>query len=201
MMREFDGTAWLIGLVLLLFLLALLRKHGVWFLLFFSIFWVYLLVLVGVTLFPMPLMADVQRVGVWVQIATGWRFSGLNLVPLYFGNCWELPRLCAIGIWENILMTVPWGFGINFLVRLRPRDFLWLALVPGVVIELSQLLMGVWLGMSYRTVDVNDVLFNTLGVWLGVAAFSIFARLTLALARCITIKQSGVLAYMLSVME
>lgn len=196
MLIEFDTNAWLIGLAVLFLLLWLARRRGGWFLLFFAVFWVYLLVMASVTLFPIPVIPMADRVGLWQQINLRWQFSGLNLLPLYFGNCWELARLCAMGIWENILMTLPFGFGICFLARLRARDFLWLALMPGLVIEISQLLFGFAIGVQYRTVDVNDVLFNSLGVWLGFAIFKVLAWAILALVHRMGFAQRGVWAYL-----
>jgi glycopeptide antibiotics resistance protein len=138
--------------------------------------------MVSVTFFPMPVVAQAERG--FTIFSLGLRTSGLNLAPLYFGNCWqELPWLCAMDIWQNILMTAPFGFGICFLVRLRPRDFVWLAFAPGLAIETGQLLVGLGLGVSYRSVDVNDVLFNTLGVWCGYGLYRVFAWLFPAFIR------------------
>ena len=114
MLIEFDAGAWLIGLAILLVPLLALRGRGGFYLFFFCIFWVYLLVLVSVTVFPIPVgMEDGFRYpSIWAQIDAMFHYSGLNLIPLYFGNCWDLPRACAIGIYENILMTVPLKAGI-----------------------------------------------------------------------------------------
>jgi glycopeptide antibiotics resistance protein len=197
MQLEFNGFTWLIGMAILTVLLFVLRRRGIFYLLFFSIFWVYLLVLVSVTVFPIPLGmgGGFKFETIWAQIVSMFKFSGLNLIPLYFGNCWDLPRACAIGIYENILMTVPFGFGINFIARLRKRDFIWLAFAVGLVIEATQFALDLLLGGVYRTVDVNDVLFNALGVWIGVGLFFGFARLFMAITKRFEIRHTGLLAY------
>ena len=197
MQLEFNGLAWLIGMAILAGLLFIIRRRGIFYLFFFSIFWVYLLVLVSVTVFPIPLGMDggFRSGTIWSQMVSMFKFSGLNLIPLYFGNCWGLPRACATGIYENILMTVPFGFGINFIARLRKRDFIWLALAVGLVIEATQFALDVILGGVYRSVDVNDVLFNGLGVWIGVGLFFGFARLFMAITERFQIKHTGLLAY------
>jgi glycopeptide antibiotics resistance protein len=201
MQLEFDGLTWLIGMAILAVLLIVMRRRGIFYFFFFSVFWVYLLVLVSVTVFPIPLGMDggFRSGTIWSQIVSMFKYSGLNLIPLYFDNCWDLPRACATGIYENILMAVPFGFGINFIARLRKRDFIWLALVVGLVIEATQFALDVILGGVYRSVDVNDVLFNGLGVWLGYGLFRGFAWLFLATTKRFGIVHTGLLEYIQSV--
>ena len=181
--------------------LVFLRRRGVFYLFFFSVFWVYLLALVSVTVFPFPVRMDggFRFKTIWEQIGHMVRFNSLNLVPLYFNNCWDIPRACAIGIQENILMTVPFGFGINFIARLRPRQLIWLAPGLGLLIESTQFALDLILGGAYRSVDANDVLFNGLGVWIGYGLFLVFAWLFLLIARHIRLSQIGFLAYIQNV--
>lgn len=201
MQLEFNGLAWLIGMAILAGLLFIIRRRGIFYLFFFSVFWVYLLVLVSVTVFPIPLGMDggFRSGTIWSQIVSMFKYSGLNLIPLYFDNCWDLPQACATGIYENILMAVPFGFGINFIARLRKRDFIWLALTVGLVIETIQFALDVILGGVYRSVDANDVLFNALGVWIGVALFFGSAWLFMAITQRFELRHTGLLAYIQTV--
>jgi glycopeptide antibiotics resistance protein len=203
-MLDFDILSWLIGCVILALVLPFLwkQKRDLWYLFFFSVFWIYLLTLVGATIFPIPLDTDDAEFRfnhIWEQIAHMQRYHGINLIPLYFGSCWELPRPCAIGIYENILMTVPFGFGINFIARLKPKNIPWLGLVLGLAIETIQFVLDLALGGAYRTVDVNDVLLNAIGVLLGYGIFRIFAWLYLIITRRFRINHKGLLAYIYSV--
>jgi glycopeptide antibiotics resistance protein len=197
MLIEFDTAAWLIGMAILGIPLFVLRRRGGYYLFFFAVFWVYLLVLVSVTVFPMPVGMDggfhFESIG--QQIGHMVKSNSLNLVPLYFNNCWDLPRACAIGIYENVLMTVPFGFGINFIARFRSRDFFWLAFGLGLLIETIQFALDLILGGAYRSVDINDVLFNGLGVWIGYGSFLVFAWLFMAITQRFGIRQTGLLAF------
>ncbi len=197
MLLEFNEFAWLTGFLALAVILVIFRRRGGAYLFFFSIFWVYLLVLVSVTVFPIPYGLDdfFRYRSIWAQIDVMFKYSGLNLVPLYFGNCWDLPRACASGIYENILMTIPFGFGISFVARLKTRDFLWLAPAVGLAIETTQFVLDLALGGTYRTVDANDVLFNGLGVWIGYGLFLGCAWLFMAVIRRFAIRPTGLLAY------
>lgn len=152
------------------FVLYALRRRGWRFLLVLAAFWVYLLALVNAVLFPIYLP----------EPGSGWAYDsvasqmehlrhihGLNLIPFYFGRCWELPRPCAIGILENILMTVPFGVLYPLLRPLPARRIPLLALGVGLGTESAQLLVMLLIRANYRSVDINDTLFNALGVILG----------------------------------
>lgn len=152
------------------FVLYALRRRGWKFLLAFAAFWVYCLALVDAVLFPLILPqpgVGFTHASRWEQLSHLYYYHGLNLVPLYFGNCWELPHLCRIGIIENILMTVPFGILYPLLHPLPARRIPLLALLVGLATELSQLLTMLLIGSNYRTVDINDTIFNALGVLLG----------------------------------
>jgi glycopeptide antibiotics resistance protein len=78
---------------------------------------------------------------------------------------------------QNLLLTVPFGFGLPFLVHRRRR---WLALACAglpIALEGSQLMVSVIVGWAYRSVDVNDVVANAGGALLGLALFTWLNRL------------------------
>src|SRR5690349_2199753 len=79
------------------------RKRSLSYLLFFSIFWLYLLAVVAVVIFPIAINAD-QSAAAFIP--------AINLIPFYFGQC-QMLELCVRSIIENIVLTVPFGFGIN----------------------------------------------------------------------------------------
>jgi len=73
---------------------------------------------------------------------------------------------------QNLLLTVPFGFGLPFVVRWRQR---WLALACAALpvgFEGGQLLVSLAAGWAYRGVDVNDWVANTAGGLLGLALFA-----------------------------
>jgi glycopeptide antibiotics resistance protein len=164
---NFDGHDYLIGIGILVVLLPILwwRKRNPSTILFFSIFWVYLLVVVQAVLFP--IVIDTTYSG-------GIFTPSLNIIPFYFGPC-QMPELCVRSVIDNIILTIPFGFGINFLVRVKPKSFLWLAVAVGFGFELSQLALSIAFRSGFRAVDINDALFNAAGVLLGYACFRAFA--------------------------
>lgn len=176
MMLEFFPYPFIIGTCILVVVLGILRKRKFKpaYLFFFSIFWIYGLVLVGAILFPMPI-GDIAGQGAGRQSAA-YILSRVNLVPFNYSRMIKLAR--GFVIWReivaNILMTMPFGFGISFVARVRARQVPWLALALGFGIESVQLGACLLFGLSYRGVDISDALMNAIGVLCGYGCFLMF---------------------------
>jgi len=174
---DFDILSWLIGLLVLIPLLAFLwrRRRDIWVLLTFSLFWLYLLLLVSAVIFPIPLESNFwSEPGQSVVQAV---LSRVNLIPFnYLIQFDGAPTAILYEIMDNILLTIPFGFGLNFLVRLKAQHVLWVSLVLGLGLESAQLLISFFVG-PYRTVDVTDVILNASGTLLGYTIFRLFTWL------------------------
>lgn len=116
---------------------------------------VYLAGLVAVTFFPFE-----------VAIGAEWQRDlgiGLNLVP---GRSVEL-----VSYKLNVLMTVPLGFLLPIVSRLRNVVTVTLVgMLTSCSIELLQLVTRLTLGAT-RSTDVDDVIANTIGTAIGVIVF------------------------------
>jgi glycopeptide antibiotics resistance protein len=186
MMIDFDGRAVLIGMGVLCIILPVLRwqKRSLSYLLFFSIFWTYLLAVVQVVIFPIFTNTNPSNA----------RFiPSINLLPFYFGDC-SMFNLCVRGIAENILLTIPFGFGINFLIKIKPTTIPWLAIFVGFAFEFSQLVISVILRSGYRTIDISDVIFNNIGVLIGYGLFRMFAWLYVRVTKYFNLRQKWIFA-------
>jgi len=100
----------------------------------------------------------------------------INLIPLRFGDC-SFAMLCVRNIYENILLTMPFGFGINFITRIKSQNVFWLALAVGFTCEFTQLIISLIFKSAFRSVDINDVILNATGVLFGYGLFRIFGWL------------------------
>jgi glycopeptide antibiotics resistance protein len=191
-MLEFYPFPLLGGLGILIFFLILLRRQRRAYLFCFTLFGLYLLFVVSEIVFPIPWIRQPQPL---VYI-----FSRINLIPFNFGELFDYPPdMIYEQIFGNILLTVPFGFGIPFLVRFKPKYFPWLAIGAGLSTEIAQLGVSLLIGGVYRSVDINDVLLNTAGALLGYALFRGFAWLYVAISKRTKIKQSGLFAYVYEV--
>jgi glycopeptide antibiotics resistance protein len=178
----------LIGIGFLVVLLPILwwRKHNLSYLLFFSLFWMYLLAVVQVIFFPFVINTG----------NGGAAFSpSINLIPFYFGSCFtHMPELCIRSLIENMILTLPFGFGLYFLLRARPKNILWVAIAVGLGLESFQLLISFVFRSGFRAVDINDAILNAAGVLLGYALFRVFAWAYLKITGRYQIKHKGLFA-------
>ncbi len=188
----------LAGLIALAVVLAFQSKrHSRTYLFFSGIFGIYLLMVAAVTLFPIPLpRPGAQRSSVAHILAQ------INLIPLDFHRLFRYSRIWIfLEIFGNILMTIPYGFGLPFLTQIRPKKFIWAAMAIGFTIETTQLLLALIIGASYRQTDINDFLLNTLGALIGYGLFQGFAWLYLAVYKDTELKKKGAFAYLLKVAD
>lgn len=76
----------------------------------------------------------------------------------------------------NLLLTIPFGFGLGYF---RKPSFLQLCLWAfGTGLTLETLQLALKLGFNnYHVVDINDVILNTLGVFVGTLLFVMAGRM------------------------
>lgn len=181
MILEFFPLPLLMGIAFL-GLLTFLRwqKKRSWFDLFcFTMFGLYLLAVIYLVLFPIPL----RQSGEWRMPVTS-ILARIHWMPFHFGRLFDMPPMYAIReLGGNILLTVPFGLGLPFLRPVNARNLLLLAPVAGLAIEIAQLMVSVIIGSAYRGVDINDVLLNAIGAILGYSIYRLFAWLYRAVIR------------------
>ena len=104
-MLDFDILAWLIGILILVLLLSILwkQKRTLSHLIIFSVFWIYLLALVSVTIFPIPLpdagMFLAKQKIIFV-------LSHINFMPFkYLSDPYVNPYIFFLEIFQNVLLT------------------------------------------------------------------------------------------------
>jgi glycopeptide antibiotics resistance protein len=98
--------------------------------------------------------------------------QSLNFVPLVGLSIGDLPTSLL-----NILMLVPFGFGLPFLTGFRFAQVVASGALFSLAIEALQLATGQWAGTTFRVADINDVIFNTTGAAIGYLLFIGFLRL------------------------
>ncbi|QGQ17975.1 hypothetical protein GC089_00230 [Cellulomonas sp. JZ18] len=116
-------------------------------------FVLYLLVLTAAAFLPLPWQTLARGEGVAYDLA-------LRRPDLLGG--WEAQR--------NVLMTVPFGVLLPLVVRWRYEVLVLACVAVTLVIESVQLLVSLAVGWPWRSFDVNDLLLNTVGGLLGLAA-------------------------------
>jgi len=193
---EFFPLPFVVGTIFLVILLIILwqRKRNWSYLFCFSLFWMYLLFVISATAFPIPLPSGAEELQ-W-RLSAAHILSRMNLRLFYFGGLFSLhPNVIFQEIIGNIIMTIPFGFGLSFVAPIKAKSIAWLAPTIGILIETTQLIIALGIGASYRGVDINDVILNALGVLIGYGLFRIFAWFLLKMAQQSRINPKGFLAY------
>lgn len=83
-------------------------------------------------------------------------------------------QTAIIQIFGNILLSVPFGIFAPMLFKIPHwQQKLLIALLFTVSIELMQLIIGLAIGNMYRNIDIDDIILNLLGAFLGYAIFRV----------------------------
>lgn len=165
------------------------KKKSFSYLFFLSIFWIYLTFVVDSVFFPMAISGDFAEAS-----RRSCLLPSINLAPLYFGSYPDVGRVLLYGM-QNIILTIPLGFGVNFIFRMRLHDIVLLSLFIGFIFELAQYIISLILGYCYRVSDINDVVFNFIGSLIGYGLFGIFSWYYTMITTKFQIKHYGIMRY------
>ena len=163
------GPFLLVGIliVVIMSLYTLLKKRAVNKVLFYSIFVIYFLILISCVWFPMYIQAGLRQLYGLVQPIPFYTI----MKSLSSGDIFNIGReICA-----NILMTVPYGIMVPFLFKQKKRwKYVLNMFGLPLAIELSQFLWCIALDSHYRMADIDDVLLNAFGIFIGYVIYRYF---------------------------
>lgn len=157
--------------------LRLKKGKGLVYLLLFTVFYAYFFKVLDYTLFQFQSLLLLRHFmpGLMLRgVAAG---ESVNLVPLVTLTLEDLKTSLL-----NILLMVPFGFGLPFITDLRMKKVLIVGALFSIGIELLQLVTGLMARLTFRVADINDVIFNTIGVAIGYMLFVGFVRICRRLA-------------------
>lgn len=136
---------------------------------------VYAIVVIGVTLFPVPIDPSLRAQRSFVDVLG---FGGIprhNVVPFasIVGVLGVGRGVAQYQIIGNLLLLAPVGVLAPLLRPGRgdPRSTAVLGLCVTLGIETAQLVTSLLIGAAYRAFDVDDLLLNTVGVVIGWGAW------------------------------
>ena len=171
MIYYFDNIYFLAGLLFLFLILAgylkIIRKKSTPYLICFLIMYIYVCELINLTQFPIyateGMKAAMGEQNVWRE---------MNLIPFktIIGNL-------SIDLLLNIIMTLPLGFGLPFLITCSWKKVIFSGILVGALCEIGQLSSALWIGFTFRHVNIDDIILNFFGTLLGYALFKIFCHI------------------------
>jgi glycopeptide antibiotics resistance protein len=140
---------------------------------FLALFSIYLIYGIDKVFFPIELCPGFSEEIMQLPFT-----SFVNLIPFYFGQ-FGLGERGLLFLFYNTILTMPFGFGINFLTSMSSKKMVRVSIFLGLGLEVAQFLISIILRYPYRVVDINDSIFNACGVLLGYGLFKLFARIYL----------------------
>ena len=162
------GLIW-IGIVTFL---RLKKKKSLIYLIFFTIFYVYIFKVLDYTLFQFQSLLLLKYFMPDLILNGQTAEKDMNLIPLVT----LIPQDLKTSL-LNILLLVPFGFGLPFITNLRMKKIVVIGALFSIVIEFLQLVTGFMAKITFRIADINDVIFNTVGVAIGYILFVGFVRI------------------------
>ncbi|WP_430510530.1 VanZ family protein [Gottfriedia solisilvae] len=171
MEKAIDFNGWflygsIIRLLMILFILKVKFKKDIVYLFFFSIMYIYICYVLNYTQFPIYASQTYRNMfGLHVS-------RNLNLVPLI-----NLTKEDFETSLLNVLMTIPFGFGLPFITKSTLKKIAIAGLFFGIILESLQGLIGLLNGYTMRIVDINDLIFNFTGSLIGYSIFKLISYL------------------------
>lgn len=127
----------------------------------FAICYIYLVCVVAVTLFPLPV--DPVTKGIFSELQ--YKFKPLRTVSSTLEE--GLSFTAVKQLFGNVILFIPYGFSLGFKKRTIIGCLLFCMFFP-LFIEGFQLCYGLLTGIYYRVVDIDDFLLNTIGAGIGI---------------------------------
>lgn len=146
--------------------LRLKKKKSLTCLLFFTIFYVYLYKVLDYTIFQFQSLLLLKHFMPGLMLNGVDAGKSINFIPLINLTLAELKTSLL-----NILLFVPFGFGLPFITNLRMKTIITFGILFSSIIELLQFVTGFVGKITFRIADSNDVIFNTTGVVIGYILF------------------------------
>jgi glycopeptide antibiotics resistance protein len=167
------ATMLLVGLVWLgaVMFFWLKKKKGAVYLIFFTMFYVYIIKVFDYTLFQFQSLLVLKYFMPSVILNGLTAVKSVNLIPLATLTFHDL-RISLL----NILLFIPFGFGLPFITNFRFKKVVFIGALFSVGIEFLQLATGFIANITFRVTDINDVIFNTVGAIIGYILFVVFVR-------------------------
>lgn len=167
------GIVLLFGLiwVFIVTFLRLKKQKSLVYLIFFTIFYVYLFKVLDYTLFQFQSLLLLKYFMPNLILNGQSAGESLNLIPLFTLSLQDLKTSLL-----NVLLFVPFGFGLPFITNLHFKKIVVYGALFSVGIELMQLVTGLLAKITFRIADINDVIFNTVGAAIGYILFVGFIR-------------------------
>ena len=165
-------TVLLFGLIWIGIVTFLQLKKSFAYLIFFTIFYVYIVKVLDYTLFQFQSLLLLRQFMPELILNGQTAGKDMNLIPFITLTRQDLKTSLL-----NILLLIPFGFGLPFITNYRMKKIVVIGALFSILIEVMQLITGFMAKITFRIADINDVIFNTIGVAIGYILFVGFVHI------------------------
>ena len=165
-------TVLLFGLIWIGIVTFLRLKKSLAYLIFFTIFYVYIVKVLDYTLFQFQSLILLKHFMPDLILNGQTAGKDMNLIPFITLTPQDLKTSLL-----NILLLIPFGFGLPFITNFRMKKIVVIGALFSILIEFLQLITGFMAKITFRIVDINDVIFNTVGAAIGYILLVGFVRI------------------------
>lgn len=166
------------------------KRKGLVYLLFFTIFYIYFCEVLNVTLIEFQSLLLLRYFVPDLMLRGVSAGRSLNLIPLVTLRLADVHTSLL-----NVLMMMPFGFGLPFITDFRFKKTVIAGMLVSIAIEFLQFVTGFLSNTTFRIADINDVIFNTLGVAIGFILFVQFIQVYRRMIRSWNMRSNSVLQY------
>lgn len=97
--------------------------------------------------------------------------QGINMVPLKtifsYLKTGDI-NVIIVQLLGNFLLLLPMGIYISLMVKkINLKRIIILSILLGSSIEIIQALLGLFIGVRYRSIDIDDIILNAFGFFIG----------------------------------
>lgn len=159
--------------IYIIFLIAFVsQKLWIKRIIYYSCFYFYIISLVTVTIFPIPIQGLKE---IWIYWWNNNFIPFRSIYDILSNNNLSIIIKTKQVIW-NIVIFIPMWFFIPFIWE--NKNYFNKALLIGILwsfsIELFQYLISLILGFSYKITDIDDIILNTSGFIIGFILYNSF---------------------------
>lgn len=139
-------------------------------------FGIYISILVGITLFPLPIQPE--EIAVNIKYNLGLKNNYVPFINTYKNLILDYNHGLIFAslkqIVGNILIFIPIGIYMPYFIKkINLKKIIIIGLSSSLIIELTQLFINTILTYNYRSVDVDDLILNTIGTIIGYGLYKI----------------------------
>lgn len=161
-----------IPIYIVILAIFIIKKVKILDIFFYSLFYFYIVVLIAVTLFPIPIQ--------WLEELGKYGWKNNNFIPLHSifeilldKNLYYTIKIKQI-LW-NILLFLPLWFFISLLCKnINFKKVFFISFLFSIFIESLQFIIWLVLWFNYRSFDIDDILLNIFWWIIGFVLYKIF---------------------------